>query len=165
MPSTAIDRAIGFSPGALPLYFSLWVYVSLAPAFLASRRALVNYAIWAVVLAGVALGIFIAWPTTIEAEANDWSRYPAYAFLKTIDASGNACPSLHVAFAIFTAVWLARTLNELAVPRMVLAINWLWCLGIVYSTLATRQHVFIDLLAGAVLGFVISIVSKRRELI
>jgi len=27
-------------------------------------------------------------------------------------------------------------------------LNWLWCFGIVYSTIATRQHVLLDVIAG-----------------
>jgi len=43
MPVTAIDRLIGFSPHALWLYISLWVYVNLVPALLDSRRELLVY--------------------------------------------------------------------------------------------------------------------------
>jgi len=31
-------------------------------------------------------------------------------------------------------------------------INACWCVGICYSTLATKQHLLIDVLAGAALG-------------
>ena len=34
MPLTALDRWVGFEPQALPLYLSLWFYVSIAPALL-----------------------------------------------------------------------------------------------------------------------------------
>src|SRR5664279_2890805 len=40
MPITPMDRLVGFQPLALPLYLSLWVYVSLPPALLATRREL-----------------------------------------------------------------------------------------------------------------------------
>jgi membrane-associated phospholipid phosphatase len=39
-----------------------------------------------------------------------------------------------------------------------LACNALWCLGIVYSAMATRQHVALDVIAGSVLAGVASIV-------
>ena len=38
MPLTAVDRLIRFRPEALPLYLSLWFYVSLVPALLINRR-------------------------------------------------------------------------------------------------------------------------------
>jgi hypothetical protein len=42
MPFTWFDRLIGFQPLALPFYLSMWVYVSLPPALLATRRELVS---------------------------------------------------------------------------------------------------------------------------
>lgn len=40
MPVTALDQLIAFEPLALPLYASLWVYVSILPAFL-DRKSVV----------------------------------------------------------------------------------------------------------------------------
>jgi membrane-associated phospholipid phosphatase len=91
----------------------------------------------------------------------DWSQHPAFAFLKTIDASGNACPSLHVAFAVFTAIWFRHLLREMGAGRFVRALNWLWCLGILYSTMAIRQHVALDVLAGAALGAIVAALHLR----
>jgi membrane-associated phospholipid phosphatase len=39
-------------------------------------------------------------------------------------------------------------------PRI---LNGLWCLAIIYSTLATKQHVALDAAAGAVLGLVVAV--------
>ena len=50
-----------------------------------------------------ALIIFYIWPTAVPVANIDWSHYPNVDFLKKVDASGNACPSLHVATAIFSA--------------------------------------------------------------
>lgn len=161
MPLTAVDRLIGFRPGALPLYFSLWFYVSLGPASLIDRREVINYGLAVVVLSLIGLGIFLAWPTAVPPSAMDWSQHPAFAFLKSVDASGNACPSLHVAFAVFTGVWLGRLWRQIGAGRLVRALNWIWCLGILYSTVATRQHVFLDVLAGAALGAVVATALPR----
>ena len=57
MPLTAPDRWIGFVPQALPLYASLWLYVSLAPALLADRRELLSFGLGALVLSLVGLGM------------------------------------------------------------------------------------------------------------
>jgi membrane-associated phospholipid phosphatase len=161
VPLTAVDRLVGFWPEALPLYFSLWFYVSLAPALLIDRRELVSYGLAAVGLSVIGLGIFLFWPTAVPRPEVDWSQHPAFAFLKSVDASGNACPSLHVAFAVFTAVWFERLLRQMGAGRLVRALNWLWCLGILYSTVAIRQHVSLDVLAGAVLGATVAVVHLR----
>jgi membrane-associated phospholipid phosphatase len=156
MPLTAVDRAIGFRPGVLPIYLSLWLYVSLAPALVRVGRELASYAVAAVVLSAAGLGIFLFWPTTVSVAEVDLSSYPAVAFLKSTDAAGNACPSLHVAFAVFTAFWFERLLRELRAGPLARTLNVLWCAGIVYSTIALRQHVFIDVAAGALLGAMIA---------
>jgi membrane-associated phospholipid phosphatase len=152
MPLTAVDQLIAFRPEALPLYLSLWFYVSLPPALLVARREIVSYAVATVMMSVIGLGIFILWPTTVQWPDADWSQHPAFAFLKSVDASGNACPSLHVAFAVFTAIWLGHLLRQIGAGGGVRALNWLWCLGILYSTVAIRQHVVLDVLAGAGLG-------------
>ncbi len=161
MPLTAIDRWIPFWPGALVLYVSLWFYVSLAPALLTDPRELISYLLAAAVLSVIGLGIFLVWPTAVPVAAPDWSHDPFFFMLRKVDASGNACPSLHVAFAVFTAFWFQRLLRGMHAGRAARALNWLWCLGILYSTIATRQHVALDVLAGAVLGAAVAIVHLR----
>lgn len=156
MPLTALDRAIGFRPEALPLYLSLWAYISLGPALLQSGRELASYGLATLALSLVGLGIFIAWPTAVPAFEVDWLQYPSIIFLKNLDLAGNACPSLHVAFAVFTAIWLERLLREIDTGRALRAVNWLWCIAILYSTVATLQHVVLDVLGGAVLGSIVA---------
>jgi PAP2 superfamily len=161
VPRIWVDRVIPFQPWALPLYVSLWVYVSLAPSLLVSRRALASYAAAAVVLSVAGFGVFILWPTTVPPPEADPSLAPSLAYLKAVDASGNAFPSLHVAFAVFTALWLGRLLREMGAGGLVRALNWLWCIGIVYSTIAVRQHVALDALSGAILGVAVGAAHLR----
>ncbi len=161
MPITGIDRLISFRPEVVPLYLSLWFYVSLVPALLVERRELVSYALAATGISVIGLGIFLLWPTTVNWSDADWSQYPAFAFLQSVDASGNVCPSLHVAFAVFTAIWLDRLLRQMGAGYGACAFNWLWCLGILYSTIAVRQHVILDVLAGAGLGVFVALVQLR----
>ncbi|MDB6113909.1 MAG: PA-phosphatase [Lacunisphaera sp.] len=161
MPFLRIDALVGFRPEALPLYLSLWIYVSLAPGLIIARRELVSYGMAAVGLSATGLAIFLLWPTAVPRLDVDWSRHPSFAFLKSVDASGNACPSLHVAFAVFSALWFARLLRAMGAGRGWLVVNWLWGAGIVYSTMATRQHVFLDVLAGAALGLAVAALHFR----
>jgi membrane-associated phospholipid phosphatase len=161
MPVTFFDRLIGFQPLALPWYISLWVYVSLPPALLATRRELYGYGL---AMAGTCLAgliVFYFWPTAVPSANIDWALYPDVAFLKSMDASGNACPSLHVATAVFSGIWLHHLLRRFGAPLWILIFNWVWCTGIVYSALATRQHVAVDVLAGLVLGVLAATLSLR----
>ena len=161
MPLIALDRWVAFRPEAFYLYVSLWLYVSLAPALLEDRREVLSYGLATGVLSLLGLGIFMLWPTAVPSFALDWSAHPSLAFLKTVDVAGNACPSLHVAFAVFTGLWLERTLKEMGEPGLVRSVNALWCFGIVYSTLAIRQHVALDAAAGAALGAAVALVHMR----
>lgn len=163
MPITVLDRLIGFQPLALPMYLSLWVYVSLPPALLATRRELYGYGL---AMAGTCLAgliIFYFWPTVVPAANIDWAQYPDVDFLKSMDTSGNACPSLHVATAIFSGIWLLHLLRRFGTPLWMLTFNWTWCIGIIYSTLATRQHVAVDVLAGLMLGVLAAYLSLRHR--
>jgi len=163
MPITLLDRLIGFQPLASPLYFSLWVYVSLPPALLATRSELYGYGI---VMAGTCLAgliVFYFWPTVVPPANINWAQYPDVYFLKNLDTSGNACPSLHVTTAVFSGIWLHHLLSRIGAPRWILVSNALWCTGIVYSTLAIRQHVAVDVIAGLVLGTLTACMSLRHR--
>lgn len=154
MPLTAVDRALPFTPAALPLYLSLWVYVSLPPTLIACRRELERYGAVIGLVCLTGLACFLLWPTAVPAMVLDWQDFPGADLLQGIDAAGNACPSLHVATAAFSAMWLDRQLRELAAPAPVRWVSILWGIAIVLSTLLTRQHVFLDVVAGTALGLV-----------
>ena len=163
MPMLALDRWVAFEFAAMPLYLSLWLYLSLGPALLPDRRALLDYGIACSAIAGVGLAIFLLWPTQVPQLAADVAAHAGMATLRSVDLSGNACPSLHVAFAVFAAFSLARELRAVAAPAWLRAVNGLWCAGIVYSTLATRQHVVLDVLAGILLGGVVAALHAHWE--
>lgn len=163
IPPTALDRLIGVEPFTLPFYLSLWLYVSLPPMLMTTRREVVEYGAWAAGLCLVALTIFYFWPTAVPSAHVDWTRYPGMAFLKGVDASGNACPSLHVATAVFSWFWLQRQLPALGFGRGTRIFNTLWCAAIVYSTMATKQHMALDVLAGIALAFIFVWLSRVRR--
>lgn len=165
MPLTPFDQWVPFEPAAMALYVSLWLYVSLPLALLKNPRELVSFGVATLALSATGLAIFLAYPTAVPGFDIDWSRYPSVAFLKAVDVGDNACPSLHVAFAVFTGVWLERLLREMNVGWPVRVLNAAWCAGILYSTLATRQHVALDVLAGASLGlFVVALQLRGLDL-
>lgn len=152
MPVTVVDRLIPFQPWSIVPYASLWLYISLAAVLLHTRRELVAYLTAVGIVTCSGFLIFLLWPTVIPDPHIDWARHPSVEFLKSVDAAGNACPSLHAAFVALSCVWLHRQLRETVAPRWLRTLNIVWCLLVLYSTLATKQHVFVDLAAGTVLG-------------
>jgi len=162
MPLTVIDEWIPFTPAAFGVYVSLWAYVSVAPAFLPDRRQLLGYGLWIGSLCLFCLALFWLWPTTIPQDSVDWAAHPGIVMIKGIDLSGNACPSLHVATAVFSAVWLQHILNGINAPRWLAVANWLHCAAIAWSTVAIRQHVAVDVLAGTAVGLLFAYLSLRH---
>ena len=163
MPFTVLDQYISFQPRAIWLYVSLWVYVSLPPALLGTRSELFDYAAAMAATCMMGLMIFYFWPTAVPVAQVDWALHPGMDFLKNMDAGGNDFPSLHVATAAFSALWFSFILSRFGAPPWVLGLNWAWCAGIVYSTVATRQHVVVDVVAGLVLGILAAHLSLRRR--
>lgn len=163
MPLTRLDHWVDVSDDAMVLYGSLWFYISLAPAFAKNKAELWACARDAAIMAAVGLVVFWLFPTTVPVFAVDWAQYPALQFLKATDVGGNAFPSLHVAFAVLTAVLLERQLRSVQAPTWLRVLNLLWAFGIVYSTLATRQHVLLDVLGGTLLAAAVSWAGTTRD--
>lgn len=166
MPLTWIDHAVAFQPQALWVYVSLWLYVGVAPGLLSSFRGLLLYTMWIGALCLTGLACFYFWPTAVPRPTIDGSAYPGFALLQGVDAAGNACPSLHVATAAFTALWVEHVLRLIGAPAWLRACNGLWVGAIVWSTLATKQHVAWDVAGGLLLAAVfatLSLAERRSE--
>lgn len=161
MPLTAVDRWVGFQPMALAPYLTLWLYVGFAPGLASSLRRLFVHGVWAAALCATGLLIFYFWPTVVPARPPQASLYPGFALLEGVDATGNACPSLHVAVAIFSAVCLEHLLRQIRAPAALRLLNAAWFLAIAWSTLAVKQHVALDAAAGALLGTAFALASLR----
>lgn len=163
VPLLAPDHWVPLTPEALYAYGWLWVFVSLPPALLGDLRSLLRYGAWVAAMCISCLLIFWWWPTQTPAFDIDWSAHPELAFLKGIDAAGNACPSLHVAAALHAAGWLLRELRLLGAPAWVHGLTGLQAGAIVWSTMAIRQHVAIDVICGAAVGLLFLWLSMPRS--
>ncbi len=163
MPTIWLDDAIPFWPPAFYVYASLWVYTALVPALQASFKALVVYGfgIGGVCITG--LSFFYLLPTKVPFSAVELSTENSLAILRKIDLSGNACPSLHVATAIFTGMCLHQLFLKIQAPQWIRSGNLAWCVLIIYSTLAIKQHVVWDVVAGLALGGIFGLLYPRFE--
>jgi hypothetical protein len=164
MPLIGLDAWIPFTPLAFTVYASLWIYVSLPPALLGNFRMLAHYGQWMSGMCLFCLGIFWLLPTGVPQADIDWRLYPSMALIKDADTAGNACPSLHVASAVFSAFWLERLFRVVGVPGMVRWLSGAYCLAILWSTMATRQHVAIDVLVGTAVGAAFAVLSLRHAM-
>ena len=153
MPVIAADHWFAFWPGALWLYVSLWLYIALVPGLLIDRRELLDYYVAMIVLSLAGMVVFLLWPTASPHSNIDWAQHSAVGSVIAADDTGNALPSLHAAFAVFSAIWMDRLLRRIAAPGWLLVASAVWGCAILYSTLATRQHVVVDVIAGSALGW------------
>jgi membrane-associated phospholipid phosphatase len=164
MPLTIVDQWVPFEPWALPIYLSLWVYVSLPPALMQTREEVVDFGGRIGLLCLIGLAVFYAWPNAVPPANIDWALYPGASVLKGVDAAGNACPSLHVATAVFSGLWLEWSVPRTPKGQLFRWCNLAWCAAIAYSTLATRQHVAVDVACGALLGTIMAVVTRPHAL-
>jgi membrane-associated phospholipid phosphatase len=163
MPRIALDHWIPFTPQALWIYFTLWFYVALTPALLASRRELMGYAGWIGALCAFGLALFWAFPTAVPPPVIEPGAHAGFGVLHGVDAAGNACPSLHVATAVFSAAWLHRLLVQMRVGPAWRVLNVIWAVAIVWSTMAVRQHVVLDVVGGLALGALFAVPALRWQ--
>jgi membrane-associated phospholipid phosphatase len=158
MPLTSLDRLIPFQPKYLSAYLSLWVYIGAGPGLLPSHRERLIYAAWISALGLIGLAIFWIWPTQVPRVFAPGA--PALMMLlHGADAAGNACPSMHVAMAVFTVIRVDNLLQRTRSPWYLRALNLVSAATIAYSTLAIQQHVLWDVIAGAALGAAFALVS------
>lgn len=160
IPLTYLDKLIGFQPLALPLYLSLWMYIAIPPALITKPDELFAFTLCIALMSIAGLTIFYFWPTAIPVSEIDWRLHPSIRFLKDVDAAGNACPSMHVATACFSCAWIDYLLRRFKTPTWLRLMNIIWCVAIIYSTIATRQHVALDVLGGIVLAGVAILLSR-----
>jgi membrane-associated phospholipid phosphatase len=161
MPRTQLDLMIPFQPVALLAYLSVWVYIGVGPGLQRTIPEFAVYGLWLCGLCVTGLVIFYFWPTRIPPLALATTDFPGFAMLRQVDETSNACPSMHVAVAIFTAVRIDQLLRTLRTPLQLRLLNAAWVTLIAYSTLAIKQHVALDVVAGAVLGLVFARMSLR----
>ena len=164
IPLTRVDTWIDFAPLALIPYLSLWIYCALPVHLMPKRARLLNFGFWIAAMCAFALSIFYWLPNAVPSANIDWAQYPGVAFLKGVDAAGNACPSLHVAAAVYSSFWLYWLMREVRLGWSAQSVQLLWGAAIIYSTMATKQHVSLDVLAGTVLGIVFSCGSRWFDL-
>jgi membrane-associated phospholipid phosphatase len=161
MPLTAIDHLLPLQPPLIFAYFSLWVYVGIAPGVQWRFLPLFVYGLWAMALCVTGLALFYFFPTEVPHFIRHHADFPGFGLLRGIDAAGNACPSMHVAAAVFSAWGLHDVLRRVRTPAVWRYANGLWCLAIVYSTLAVKQHVLLDVVAGGLLGAIFAAAAQR----
>lgn len=155
LPLSVIDRAVPLIPWTIFIYESEYVYFWLA-YFLMRQDITRNRALWSFFYVTVVSVIFFVFiPTTFP--RHDYYPLPAdthpailmaFRVLHALDDPSNSFPSMHVSacFATAFSFW-----HE---SKRKFAVFTLWSVAIFFSTMSTKQHYFIDALAGFALAMV-----------
>ncbi len=150
VPEIALDRTFSLVPGWSGIYGSLFL-AALLPAFVVHQQELVRRTILAFLTIWlVAFAIFLTYPTltprppkVVGDSFADWGLRLIYSS----DTKYNCFPSLHVAQCYLAALICSR------VHRGVGAAAIVWASLVALSTLFTKQHYVLDVLAGMVLAY------------
>lgn len=164
-----IDRMIPFVPNAVYLYESLYLLMPVAPWLMRSKEELYRYSSGLILMSFVGFCFFFFLPTSNPRPVDVLDTNILYRTLILLDSELNAFPSLHTAYALFHSACCHVIFCKGSWHKLVRWIFWIWALLIMLSTLLTKQHVFIDVLSGALLGigsFIVccqpNIISWRR---
>jgi membrane-associated phospholipid phosphatase len=161
IPATSLDRLISYQPQLLSAYVSLWIYVGAGPGLQRSFSEVAAYTLWMAALCLTGLAIFYFWPTQVPPLTPGTATGSGLILLHRLDETGNACPSMHVATATFTLLRLDEVLRSTRAPLSLRLVNSAWFVVIAYSTLAIKQHMALDVAAGALLGLMFVLLSLR----
>jgi membrane-associated phospholipid phosphatase len=152
MPITAIDRLIPFQPAAAFFYLSQFFTMPLVLWLMVSRRQIMSCCFGLALLIGVSFAVFFIWPTSITRPETILGQHPLYDLIASHDLPRNACPSLHAGFGVFIAGYACEVFRGWPFRRCLVGAVWLWTGAVLISTLLVKQHVFLDLVAGGILG-------------
>jgi membrane-associated phospholipid phosphatase len=166
-PMTAIkalwlDRMIPFVPGIVYLYESIWLLTPIAPWLMTTKAELNGYTQGLVAVSLMGFVVFFFHPTFCPRPNDVRDVNFLYGALIQVDWESNAFPSLHSALAVFHGACCQAVFSAGPRDRRIRWFVWVWVLGIVVSTLLTKQHMFVDAVAGAVVGFVGYLVFAAR---
>lgn len=154
VPEIWVDEWIPLAPAFIWAYLSLGALVPLAPLLADTRDALARYArglAWLCVPCFVAFALFPVEGPRPEIAPD----HPLYRWIVSVDRPSNSMPSLHAGLTVYSLLFAARVLQgHLTGGRRTAtwSIGCAWGVLILYSTIATKQHWFLDLPAGALIA-------------
>lgn len=150
-PELALDRALPLVPSWSIVYGALYLFLILLPVFVVRQDDLIRRTIRAYLLVWITAYVcfFIAYPTVAPRPANVTGEGFGVWGLRALYSSDppiNCFPSLHVAHSFVSAFACYR------VHRRLGAIAGICASFVGLSTLLTKQHYVVDVVAGIALA-------------
>ncbi len=162
IPEMAIDRAIPVCYPGVWVYYSFYILLGWV-GLSVEKPIFIRYLYTVGWVALVSHMIFLFFPngvarTDIVAANAPWY----YQMLAMVDEPRNALPSLHASLSVVAAIAVQSSSRF---SGLIKCCVWLWVLAIFWSTIALRQHVMLDLLAGSIVAVSVwRVVGNSREM-
>lgn len=162
MPALAIDKAISVFFPSIWLYYSFYLLLGLV-GLTVEKKLFIQYLYTVGWVTAVSHAVFLFLPNGVLRSDIDFQTAPAiYQLLASVDLPRNAMPSLHASLSVVAAIAVQFSS---VFPKWSKPLVWLWVLVIFWSTIAIRQHVSLDLIAGSAIAAIVWWrVSKSSEL-
>lgn len=161
VPELALDHAVPLIPSWALVYGALYLFLILLPVLVVRQDELIRRTVHAYLLIWLTAYVFffVLYPTVAPRPDNVvgegfgvWGLRAVYSS----DPPYNCFPSLHVAHSFVSALACLRVHRRLGIIAMVVATL------VAVSTLFTKQHYVLDVIAGGFLAFVADWVFLRR---
>lgn len=161
LPMTALDQAIPFIPWTVLIYVSEYIFFTTIYITCKNSENLNKYIYSFLAIQAFSCLIFFFWPTTfprdqfpIPADTHNFIRN-VWFYLRQADSPLNCFPSLHVS-SVYLSVLIFRDEQKEKFPFF-----FAWGTLIALSTLPTKQHYIVDVVAGGCLAVLFYYVFHR----
>jgi PAP2 superfamily. len=149
-PVTALDRLLPLAPVWAVVYGALYAFLIVLPVLVVQQEELIRRTVWAYLTVWtVAYLGFLLYPTVAprgDTVVGEGFAVWGLRFLYDADPPYNCFPSIHVAHSFVSALACYRVHRTLGVVALT-------CASLVaISTLLTKQHYVVDLIAGVFLA-------------
>jgi membrane-associated phospholipid phosphatase len=161
---TPLDHMTPLIPSTIWIYISYYPFLIAAYFFASGHKKEQQVYIGAMALsAAIGCLIFIFFPTEIPRDLYPWlGRSDMHTrmldAIREADRPVNCLPSMHVCMTLIAALTYSITSKRFWTKAFV----WIWFLAICFSTMATKQHYFVDVLAGFGLGVSVCALMLQR---
>jgi membrane-associated phospholipid phosphatase len=160
VPEIRLDRLFPVQPAWALVYGALYLFLIVLPVFVVRQPDLIRRTFLAYLAVWItAYVFFLAYPTAAPRPpqvAGEGFLVWGLKFLYSADPPYNCFPSLHVAHSFVSAIACWRVHRRVGIAAGI-------CASLVgISTLFTRQHYVLDVLAGIVLAAVAGVAFLRK---